>query len=38
MDYIKKSKNNKKQNIENDDDLVMKDYYSKIEEQLAKKP
>ena len=38
MDYLKKNKKNKKMNEENDDDLDIKDYYSKIEEQLAKKP
>jgi hypothetical protein len=37
MDYLKKSKNNKKKDEENDNDLDIKDYYSKIEEQLAKK-
>ena len=40
MDYIKRNKNNKNIDIEkdDDDDLHMKEYYSKIEEQLAKKP
>ena len=38
MDYLKKNKKNKKMDEENDDDLDIKDYYSKIEEQLAKKP
>ena len=38
LDYIKKSKNNKKMSAEDDDDLDMKEYYSKIEEQLTKKP
>ena len=41
MDYIKRNKNNKNIDFEkddDDDDLHMKEYYSKIEEQLAKKP
>ena len=38
IDYIKKNKNkNKKKDYEDNDDLDMNDYYSKIEEQLAKK-
>ena len=38
IDYIKKNKNNKNKVYEDTDDLDMNDYYSKIEEQLAKKP
>jgi len=38
MDYLKKGKNNKKKDEGNDEDLDLKDYYSKIEEQLTKKP
>jgi len=38
MNYLKKGKNNKKKDEGNDEDLDLKDYYSKIEEQLTKKP
>ena len=37
MDYLKKNKIKKKLDEENDDELGIKDYYLKIEEQLAKK-
>ena len=42
IEHIKKNKNNKNKDIkddgDDDNDLQMKDYFSKIEENLAKKP